>query len=202
MDHEAVAGVQPMHKLPAQLEGVHLGQGFGHRYAQPGPAGVIPGNVPRHAQVGIAMQVLLDRPLGLIDRLKTIYAGLLLRDMSGWWRVLMFGRTGTPPDNFAALVAELETAAAQAGDCGITLEETAAMLAVLAWTPKPVEFEWFATEVTLGKGIWVDAFIDTQIRGLELDGWRVESWLYPTQTYHRRLVVHACRRIAEQGPER
>jgi hypothetical protein len=64
------------------------------------------------------------------------------------------------------------------------------------WVPKPVEFEWFVSELTIGRGIWVEAYIDTQFRGLELDGWQVESWLHPTQTHHRRLVVHACRRIA------
>jgi hypothetical protein len=71
--------------------------------------------------------------------------------------------------------------------------------AMTAWVPKPVEFEWFVSELTVGRGFWVEAYIDTQIRGLELDGWRVESWLHPTQTHHRRLVVHACRRIAERG---
>jgi hypothetical protein len=121
------------------------------------------------------MQVFTDKPLGFFGRLKAIQAAYVLRDMGGWWRVLLFGRTGRLPDNFAEL-------------------------AVLKWVPKPVEFEWFVSEQTVGPGILVEAYIDSQLRELEHDGWRVESWLHPTQTHRRRLVVHACRRLAEPKP--
>ena len=164
--------------------------------------------MPRHPpRYATAMQVLLDRPLGVLDRLKTIYAGLVLRDLSGWWRVLLFGRTGPVPKSFDEKVADLEALLAEL-ECGVgravlhTLEETTTMLAALSspepWTPKPVEFEWFVSEMTLGKGIWVDAFIDGLLRDFEHDGWRVESWLYPAQSHYRRLVVHACRPITKQ----
>jgi hypothetical protein len=151
------------------------------------------------------MQVLTDKPLGIFARLKIIQAGFVLRDTAGWWRVLLFGRTGPLPKNFSGtswteLGEALPIAAALAQHAHLTADELTAALAVLTWVPKPVEFEWFVSEQTIGKGIWVEAYIDTQIRGLELDGWRVESWLHPTHTHHGRLVVHACRRIAERKP--
>jgi hypothetical protein len=146
------------------------------------------------------MQVFTDKPLGFFGRLKAIQAAYVLRDMGGWWRVLLFGRTGRLPDNFAELVDAVSTTAALTQHIHLTSDELAAVLAVLKWVPKPVEFEWFVSEQTVGPGILVEAYIDTQLRELEHDGWRVESWLHPTQTHRRRLVVHACRRLAEPKP--
>jgi hypothetical protein len=100
---------------------------------------------------------------------------------------------------FAEFAAALSTAAALTERAHLTTDDLEAALAVLTWVPKPVEFEWFVSEQTIGRGIWVEAYIDAQIRGLEHDGWQVESWLHPTPTHRRRLVVHACRRIAERG---
>jgi hypothetical protein len=161
------------------------------------------------------MQVLTDKPLGFYGRLKTIQAGYVLNDLRGWWRVLLFGRTGPLPKNFSGtswteLGEALPIAAALTQHDHLTADELTAALAVLTWVPKPVEFEWFVADLKLGKGIWVDAFIDTQIRGMEHDGWEVVSWIYPTESYHRRFVLHASRRMcpplelvdAEQEPER
>ena len=45
------------------------------------------------------MKVHLARPLGLRSRLALLRAARLLGDMAGWWRVLLFGRTGPIPAN-------------------------------------------------------------------------------------------------------
>jgi hypothetical protein len=45
------------------------------------------------------MQVLLDRPLGLRQRLDILRAARLLGDTEGWLRVLLYGRTGPLPRN-------------------------------------------------------------------------------------------------------
>jgi hypothetical protein len=45
------------------------------------------------------MQILLARPPGLRSRLDILRAARLLGDTAGWWRVLLFGRTGPIPTN-------------------------------------------------------------------------------------------------------
>ena len=43
------------------------------------------------------MKVLLARPLGLRSRLDILRAARQLGDTAGWWRVVLFGRTGPIP---------------------------------------------------------------------------------------------------------